>query len=126
MKTIRIIIERSKDTFWAYAENAAGVNGVGDTVEKAKKSALEGLEIQKELGNLEDKDYKVIFKFDTESLLNYYKNIFSAPALSRLTGINEKQIHHYASGYRKPRPATVKKFENALHRLGEELLTVEL
>ena len=126
MKTIRIIIERSKDAFWAYSENIAGVNGVGDTVEKVKKSALEGLEIQKELGNLEDKDYKVIFKFDTESLLNYYKNIFSAPALSRLTGINEKQIHHYASGYRKPRPATVKKFANALHHLGEELLAVEL
>ncbi|HLR38221.1 MAG TPA: hypothetical protein VK084_09250 [Chitinophagaceae bacterium] len=47
-------------------------------------------------------------------------------ALSRMTGINEKQIHHYASGIKKPRPQTIKKFETALHRLGEELLTVEL
>ncbi len=30
MKTIKVIIERSKDAFWAYSENTM-VNGVGDT-----------------------------------------------------------------------------------------------
>lgn len=126
MKTIKIIIERSKDAFWAYSENTQGVNGVGDTVEDVKRSVLEGIEIQKELGNLKDEEYKVIYKYDAESLLNYYKGIFTNAAFEKLTGINQKQIQHYATGLKKPRPAQAKKIETALHKLGSELMTVEL
>jgi hypothetical protein len=67
-----------------------------------------------------------VCKFDTESLLQYYKGIFNAPAFERLTGINQKQIHHYSSGLKNPREAQKKKIEKALHDLGEELLAVEL
>jgi hypothetical protein len=126
MKEIKIIIERSKDAYWAYSENVDGVNGVGDTVQEVKQSALEGIEIQKKLGNLKPGYYKVSFRFDAESLLTYYKKIFSAPAWHQLTGINEKQIHHYATGLKKPRPAQKEKIEKALHQLGEELMAVEL
>ena len=48
------------------------------------------------------------------------------PALERLTGINQKQLHHYLAGYRKPREPQRKKIENALHNLGRELLAVRL
>jgi len=126
MKTIKIIIERSKDAYWAYSENTPGVNGIGDTVQEVKKSALSCIEIQKELGNIPDVAYNIAYKYDTESLLNYYKGIFTAPALQRLTGINEKQILHYSSGLKKPRPAQKKKIETALHQLGAELMAVEL
>lgn len=30
MRVIKIVIERSKDAFWAYAENVEGINGVGE------------------------------------------------------------------------------------------------
>ena len=125
-KTIKIIIERSSDAFWAYAENFEGVNGVGDTVAQVKQSVLEGIELQKGLGNIPNKDYVVTYKFDTESLLSYYKGIFTNAALERITGINQMQISHYATGLKKPRPAQVKKIETALHDLGKELLAVEL
>jgi predicted RNase H-like HicB family nuclease len=126
MKQVKIIIERSKDAFWAYAEKLEGVSGVGNTVQEAKQSALQGIEIQKELGNIPDKDYHVVFKFDTQSLLNYYNKIFTNAALERMTGINQKQIQHYATGLKKPRPTQTKKIETALHRLGSELMAVEL
>jgi hypothetical protein len=58
--------------------------------------------------------------------LDYYKGIFTNAALERITGINQKQIQHYASGLKKPRPAQVKKIESALHNLGAELMSVEL
>lgn len=58
--------------------------------------------------------------------MNYFKGVFKAPALAKLTGINEKQIHHYAKGHRKPRPDMAKKFETALHNLGKELIAAEL
>lgn len=70
--------------------------------------------------------YKVSIRFDAEGLLTYYKKVFSVLAWRQLTGINEKQIHHYATGLKKPRPAQKEKIEKALHRLGEELMAVEL
>ena len=111
IKKIKIIIERSSDSYWSYAENVDGISGVGDTVDGAKQSALESIELIKE--HYKDKDipailkgdYEIVFKFDTESFLNYYKRIFTNAALERMTGINQKQFHHYASGLKKPRPA---------------------
>ncbi len=126
MKKVKIIIERSKDSYWAYAENMEGVSGVGDTVQEAKQSALQSIEIQKKLGNIPNKAYALIFKFDTQSLLAYYRNIFTNAAFERMTGINQKQIQHYATGLKKPRPTQTKKIETALHRLGSELMAVEL
>ncbi|MFT4155566.1 type II toxin-antitoxin system HicB family antitoxin [Parafilimonas sp.] len=131
-KRIKIIIERSNDVFSAYAENAPGVYGMGDTVEQAKQSAVEGIRLFKKYNKPENipdilmSDYEVVFKFDTESFLNFYKKIFTNAALERMTGINQKQLQHYASGLKKPRPAQVKKIETAIHNLGKELLAVEL
>jgi hypothetical protein len=126
MRNIKIIIERSVDSYWAYAENVEGINGVGDTVEKAKDSALACIKIQQELGNIPNRQLDIVFKFDTQSFLQYYKGIFTNAAFEKLTGINQKQIQHYASGHRKPRPAQAKKIESALHKLGQELMAVEL
>lgn len=64
--------------------------------------------------------------FDAESILNYYRGIFTNAALERITGINQRQIQHYASGTKRPRPQQLKKIETALHELGEELISVEL
>ncbi|MFN8265953.1 MAG: hypothetical protein U0T11_07765 [Chitinophagaceae bacterium] len=126
MATLKIIIERSEDAFWAYAEKLNGVTGAGDTVTEAKKSVLQGLALQIKLGNIPNKKYKIHYRFDTESLLNYYKGIFTNSALEKMTGINQKQIQHYASGLKKPRPGQTKKIEKALHNLGQELLMIEL
>jgi len=40
MKTLKIIIERSKDMYSAYAENIEGIYGGGNTVAEAKQSSL--------------------------------------------------------------------------------------
>lgn len=129
MKLVKIIIERSEDAFWAYAEEVEGVSGGGETVEEAKQSVLESIELQKELGNWPKslgENYQLVYKFDAESLLSYFKGVFTNAAFERLTGINQKQLQHYASGHRKPRPLQAKKIEAALHKLGNELLSVEL
>lgn len=132
MKKIKIVIERSSDHFGAYAENVEGVNGAGDTPEKAKRAAVESIELIKELNSEEDipeilkGGYEIAYRFDTESLLNYYKGIFTNSALEKLTGINQKQLQHYASGLKKPREAQRKKIAEGLHRLADELKELEL
>ncbi len=131
-KKIKIIIERSKDSFTSYAENVPGIYGHGDTVDEAKQSALEGLDLlkkhnqEKNIPNILKGNYEIVFKFDAESFLNFYKKIFTNAALERMTGINQKQFQHYASGLKKPRLAQVKKIETAMHTLGKELISVEL
>ena len=45
-------------------------------------------------------------------------------ALSRATGINQRQLSHYANGIRNPRPKQRKRIVDGIHQIGEELLSV--
>lgn len=71
-----------------------------------------------------DHVYELLFKMDIQSLLYCYDKILTRAALSRLTGINERQLGHYICGRSKPRPAQSGKIVNALHALGKELQAV--
>lgn len=71
-----------------------------------------------------DGEYEIVYKFDVTSLLDYYRGIFSFSALQTITGINQKQLCHYASGISKPRPKQAAKIADGLHRLAKDLLTV--
>ena len=132
MKTLKIIIERSDDMFSAYAENAEGIYGGGDTVEEAKQSILDAICIIKaeftpeNIPTILKGDYEIIYNFDVESLLNYYKGIFTNSALEKITGINQRQIQHYSSGLKRPRQPQLKKIEEGLHRLAAELQALKL
>lgn len=132
MKQLKIIIERSKDQYSAYAENAKGIYGGGDTVKEAKESIFEAIRLFKkynkdnQIPKILKSEYKMVYKFDAQSLLNYFKGVFTNAAFEKITGINQKQIQHYSTGLKRPRPAQMKKMETALHELGEELKSVEL
>lgn len=131
MKTIIIIIEKNDDGFWAYAENERGITGGGETVLACKQDVLDCIETMKEFDAANrpkflNDPYNLLYRFDVESLFAYYKGIFTNSALERLTGINQKQLQHYASGHRKPRLQQIKKIQSALHQLGNELLAIEL
>lgn len=129
---IRVVIEMSSDHFSAYAENVEGIYGAGDSVEEAKQSVLNAIELLKKHNTAENLprilkgDYNVIYHMDVPSVLNYYKGIFTLSAMERLTGINQKQLQHYASGLRNPRQTQSHKIEEAFHKLGSELLAIEL
>lgn len=69
-------------------------------------------------------DYQLLFKMDVKSVLDFYAGIFTKAGLEKITGINQKQLWHYASGDRKPRPEQALKLERALHKLGQELLSI--
>lgn len=131
MKTLKIVIEKSKDSYGAYAENINGIYGAGDTVEECKQSILDAIETvltfdENQIPPILKGKYEIIYRFDTESLLNYYKGILSNPAIERITGINQKLIHQYSTGLKKPAPKQRAKIEQGLHKLGKELLEIEL
>ncbi|MCE7068470.1 type II toxin-antitoxin system HicB family antitoxin [Dyadobacter sp. CY326] len=131
MKIIKVVIARSKDFFGAHSENVRGINGGGETIKEVKESILECIEIiktfdEKNIPAALKGEYEIEWKLDVGSFLTYYKGIFSQTGIARLTGINEKQLNHYASGLKKPRPAQARRIEAALHQLGSELLALKL
>ncbi len=134
MRTLHAVIERAEHNYSAYVEEVDGVGGVGSTLDEVKKSLEEGLLVLKddclefgyEVPEALVDDYQLVFRMDTRSFLQMYCKIFTKSALEHLTGINQKQLWHYANGLSKPRPAQVKKIERALHQLGEELISLEL
>jgi len=134
MKTLRVIIEKADNNYSAYIDGVDGVIAVGKTVDEIKTNMIESIETLKsecnELGcEVPEEltgDYELVFKMDVKSLLDVYSGIFSKAGLERITGINQKQLWHYASGNRKPRPEQAMKLENALHKLGEELISINL
>jgi predicted RNase H-like HicB family nuclease len=131
MKKIRITIEKTSDSYSAYAENVEGIYAAGDSVVETKQSVADSIALYKKynkenLPKILQGDYKIIYKFDTQSLLNYYKGIFTNASLERLTGIKQKQIQHYATGLKKPRASQKIKIQNSLHQLASELMSIEL
>jgi predicted RNase H-like HicB family nuclease len=69
-------------------------------------------------------EYEFVYNFSVEALLNHYSGIFTKAALSRITGINERQLWHYAAGLRKTRKNQAERITNGLHKLGRELLSI--
>jgi len=127
MKEIRIVIEKAKDGFFgAYAENVEGVYGGGDTVQDVKNDILNAIDTLKDEGMFPYGEYKLIYRFDIESLLENYKGVLTNAGIERLTGINQRQMYQYATGMKKPRKEQRKKIEAGLHKLGQELLAIEL
>lgn len=130
MEKLIIQIGASSDFFDGFAVNCEGIYGGGENLEACKANILEGLRLLKESRPISDwpkilrGDYEIEYRYDVQSILSYYASVFTKPALERLTGINQKQLHHYATGLKKPREPQRKKIESALHRLGSELMSV--
>ena len=131
MPVVKIIIEKTSDFYSAYAENVEGIYGAGATVQKTKESVVKSLELyvkynKKRLPKILQGDYSVKYRFDAQSLLNYYKGVFTNASLEKITGINQKQIQHYASGLKKPRELQKRKIQTGLRNLAKELQSIEL
>jgi predicted RNase H-like HicB family nuclease len=130
MKTLKIIISKGMDDFGAYAEEVPFIFASGETVAEVKENVLQAIELYKEyneeLPEILKEEFKIEYKMDVASLLEHYKGFFSLASLERITHINQRQLQHYSTGLRKPRPEQARKIEASLHRLGEELLSIQL
>lgn len=134
MEKIIVEVFYTNNGYSAHIPLLPGCITVGNTIEEVEKYMQEALSFH--LSGLEESggfipdlfkgDYQLVYKLSTEALLNAYSNIFTKAALSRVTGINERQLWHYAAGLKKPRPAQAKRIETGLHKLGTELLNIRL
>ncbi len=132
MRQVKAIIERAGDGTYSIYSDADDlsylITGTGKTVEEAKKCFEDGYEDMKRYYAQEGKEFtevEMCYCFDMASFLAYYSNVLSLAGLSRLTGVNPRQLSHYVTGHRNPSPKTVKKIMDAIHAFGKDLSTVQ-
>ena len=134
MQTLTAIIESLENNYSAYIKGLSGVVATGSTIEEIKANLVEAVRLYVEtchdlgcdLPEALKGEYQIVFSMDVKSLLTLYQGIFTKAGLEKLTGINQKQLWHYANGVSTPRKAQVLKIEKAIHRLGQELLSIQL
>ena len=68
--------------------------------------------------------YELEYVMETSALLHSLDGILTRSAIARVSGINERQIRHYAAGIRTPRPLQRTKIVNAIHSISKELSAV--
>lgn len=133
-KDVKVVIEHAGENFSAYVVGVDGIAVTGDSVDEIKTSMCEAIEdyiqvckeFDLEIPDQFKSEYELVFELDVCSLLKIYEGIFSKAGLEKLTGINQKQLWHYANGKSKPRQAQRLKIEQGLHRLGNELISLHL
>ena len=136
MEKINVKIGWSGDNYSCVADDPA-LNGIivvtHKTLEGLKKSFQESLQFHIE-GCLKDGDilpewltsgqYELNYVLETSALLHSLDGILTRSAIARVSGINERQIGHYASGYRIPRPQQREKIIKGIHAISRELASV--
>ncbi len=71
-----------------------------------------------------DGDYEFEYKYtDTATLLQVVSETVSLVAISRVSGINQHLLSHYANGLKQPRPQQRQRIVEGIHSLGRQLLS---
>ena len=133
MKELEVIVEYAGDNLSAYIEDAPIIT-TGADLDEIKKNISEAIQlyldyckeagivpVEKLFGELE-----ITYRIDAATFINYYSNIFTKAALSRITGINERQLWHYAAGVHKPRRRQLEKIQRGVSALTEQLKSITL
>ena len=131
MQTITVNIDW-ENNYGAYSEEVSGCVATHKTLEGVKQAYIEALEFHleglhangDEIPAVMQGKYRLDFVLNVRALLHYFEGVLTRSALSRVTGINERQLGHYITGYRKPRPEQRKKIVEGLHRIGKEINSV--
>lgn len=133
MKTVEVIVEHSNKNLSAYIEGAPVIT-VGNDIKEIETNMMEAIDLY--LESCKDMnitpveilsgEFELKFKIDAATFINYYSNIFTKAALSRITGINERQLWHYAAGVHKPRKQQLDKIQKGIQALTKELSSISL
>lgn len=113
MKKIKVLVEWSGDNFSAGNGEVNGVVFVtGRSLDEVKQKFKETFKFHVE-SSIADGDqlpvyivkgrYSFEFSLQASAMLHMADGLITRSALSRVTGINEKQLSHYLTGHRKAR-----------------------
>ncbi len=129
MKTVEVIVEHAGKNLSAYIEGVPIIT-VGNNIEEIKDNINEAIELYLEDNpkpcELLSGEYELKFQLDAATFINYYSNIFTMSALSRISGINQRQMWRYAAGINIPRHQQLEKIQKGIQKLTTELQSITL
>ena len=135
-ETVKVYVEWADKNFCAsVGDNVPGAVVVtAKNIIELKKETLSTIKFHVE-GMIADGDvvpewlakgnYALEFVYvSAAALIHACEPYLSIAALSRATGINQRQLSHYANGVRNPRPKQRERIVEGCHKIGTELLSV--
>lgn len=135
MEIIKVYISWTGRNFsGSYSDNVpGGVAFAANTLEEMQREAQDTLNFHMQ-GYAEDGeapqwyldgDYSLQYEYmDTSTLLHACTDDLTLSAISRATGINQRQLSHYVNGVKTPRPAQRQRIIDGIHTIGRRLLAV--
>lgn len=132
---IKVPVEWTGDNFCCgiSSEEYGTIAVTHKTLNGLKKSFEEALSLHIE-GCLADGDvlpdylvkgnYTLDYELDTAALLRDAENFTTLTVISRLSGINVKQLSHYVNGLKKARRQQRDRIVNGLHEIGRQVLAL--
>ena len=131
MEKVKVLIDWDEN-YSAVSDTMPGCVATAKTVEAVKEAYASALEFHldgmkkdsDEIPNIFKGKYQLEFELSAQALLHKFDGVLTRAALSRITGINEKLLGHYMSGYRNPRPAQRQKIVEGIHKVGRELIGI--
>lgn len=130
MKHVKVYIEKGKGGYSAFMDDTPlnySCIGNGNTVEEAIsdfKAAYEEMKQYHMSAGKKFEEVELSFYYDIPSFLQEFAYAFTLAGLERITGVNQKQLGHYISGYRKPSVKTIRKIEKGIHTFSTQLAAV--
>lgn len=103
------------------------------TLDEFKKEFCDSLEFHieglKEKGEpvpeyILSKNYVIVYDLEATALLKEAETFTTLAAISRVTGINQKQLSHYATGVKQPRPSSRARIIQGIHAIGRRALAL--
>lgn len=134
MNKVKAFIERgSNGSYGVYLDLKDktlnySIHGEGKTVSEAIDDFGAGyIEMKEYLAEVNRPFVEAEFEYhyDIPSFLEFYTNYFSLAGLSRLTGINQRQLSHYLTGHRRPSVDTIRKIDDCIHQFSKNLSQVQ-
>lgn len=134
MKKIKVMVEWADNNFSAGTGQVNGVvmatgktlEGVEDSFRQAFKFHIEGAKKDgdKLPGYIMDNNYELDFKLGASAMLHLADGLISRSAISKATGINEKQLSHYLTGHRVAKEAQNEKIAAGIIKISKQINTL--
>jgi len=120
---IKMIVEKTKTGYSAYAENYP-VFTVGKTLEELKTNILDAINLhfEKQKKTVVADNLKI--HLDLPQFFTFYK-VINAKALSERIGINQSLLAQYIKGHKKPSTRQIERILKGVQQVGKELSAIQ-
>jgi len=123
-KKMKMIVEKTKTGFSAYASDLPVVTA-GGSIAELQKNILEVLNFYYEDYGYEVRKTNIVLEIDLQQFFQYYK-VLNAKHLAEKIGMNPTLLSQYVQGRKKPSLRQSERIMNGIQQIGKELSELRL